>query len=591
GFARGIFPDIQEYYALIQSSSYDSLEPTISCPAATAIDAAYEGNDPAWLAHLTASSAVRAKFDNVSGIQPDDTAGWNTSWDHPYDNFSAKQCHQKPLPCSVNNTALCISQADANEVYRLGNYEYAYRWRGAENSTLYSALTMGPWMKELQGHIQDNIAGSSPIKYYHNFAHDGSIAPLLGLLQIDHPVWPGMGSEVVFELWKKSTTYYIRVLWSGQPLKTSTPLGTLDMIELNDFNARNVSFPPFSSPTRLEMPTAIHPPPQPITPQPDPSSVQAAEMSVILCTAGYDHSIRFWEAWSGICYRQIALQPQWKQVNRLAISPDKTFLAAAGNTLVRIWDIPSLNNAPVTSLEGHTANITALAYSAQGKWLVTGSEDGTVKVWDTRQVELVSFQRYRIISGLAPTSQVQRNYAHEAPVNDVVIHPNQGELISCDQAGSVKIWDLAENTCTHELVPDEDVAIRSVTIASDGATLVAGNDLGMCYVWKIQSASEPNTLQPVTSFQAHPKYITRCLLSPDTKHLATCSADTTIKLWSTSNYEYTLERTLAGHQRWVWDAAFSADSAYLVTASSDHAARLWDLTSGETVRQYDGHHR
>jgi G protein beta subunit-like protein len=58
----------------------------------------------------------------------------------------------------------------------------------------------------------------------------------------------------------------------------------------------------------------------------------------------------------------------------------------------------------------------------------------------------------------------------------VVIHPNQGELISCDQAGSVKIWDLGENICTHELVPDEDVAIRTVTIASDGGTLVAGND-------------------------------------------------------------------------------------------------------------------
>jgi len=52
------------------------------------------------------------------------------------------------------------------------------------------------------------------------------------------------------------------------------------------------------------------------------------------------------------------------------------------------------------------------------------------------------------------------------------------------------------------------------------------------------------------------------------RHLATCSADHTIKLWSTSNYEYTLERTLTGHQRWVWDAAFSADSAYLVTGQS-----------------------
>jgi len=145
------------------------------------------------------------------------------------------------------------------------------------------------------------------------------------------------------------------------------------------------------------------------------------------------------------------------------------------------------------------------------------------------------------------TSQVQRKYHHDAPVNDAVIHPNQGELISCDQAGSVKIWDLGENICTHELVPDEDMAIRTVTIASDGGTLVAGNDnvgpkangetdiQGMCYVWKIHSStdSEATTLQPVTSFAAHPgKYITRCVLSPDTKwvplfrSLMLCSSQT-----------------------------------------------------------------
>lgn len=37
-------------------------------------------------------------------------------------------------------------------------------------------------------------------------------------------------------------------------------------------------------------------------------------------------------------------------------------------------------------------------------------------------------------------------------VNDVCVHPNQGELISCDQAGRIKQWDLSENICTHELV-------------------------------------------------------------------------------------------------------------------------------------------
>ena len=60
------------------------------------------------------------------------------------------------------------------------------------------------------------------------------------------------------------------------------------------------------------------------------------------------------------------------------------------------------------------------------------------------------------------SGQVQRNYKHDAPVNDVVIHPNQGELISCDQAGSVKIWDLSENTCTHELVSELSYVYHSV---------------------------------------------------------------------------------------------------------------------------------
>src|SRR5271169_6384459 len=77
------------------------------------------------------------------------------------------------------------------------------------------------------------------------------------------------------------------------------------------------------------------------------------------------------------------------------------------------------------------------------------------------------------------------------------------------------------------------------------------------------------TITPTTKFTAHNKYLTRCLLSSDVKHLATCSADTTVKIWSTdmANDAFRLETRLEGHQRWVWDCAFSADSAYLVTGS------------------------
>jgi len=79
------------------------------------------------------------------------------------------------------------------------------------------------------------VDGTSQLKYFHNIAHDGSMSPLLGFLQVDEMVWPGMGSEVVFELYKSKSDYFIRVLWGGQPMKTSTPLGVLDMIPLSSF--------------------------------------------------------------------------------------------------------------------------------------------------------------------------------------------------------------------------------------------------------------------------------------------------------------------------------------------------------------------
>lgn len=187
----------------------------------------------------------------------------------------------------------------------------------------------------------------------------------------------------------------------------------------------------------------------------------------------------------------------------------------------------------------------------------------------------------------------------------------------------MRIWDLGENKCSHQLVPEEDKSVASVTVATDGSLLCAAvsNSIhGAVYVWKLVTLRDVTSLVPVTSFKAHGTYITRVLLSPDVRHLATCSADHTARIWSvdlsntpgththstpTTNQitpspdtppsadstAFPLEQELDGHQRWVWDCAFSADSAYLVTACSDHYARLWELQSKTIIRQYNGHHR
>jgi len=261
---NGMFGTQEDYPLLVAPSGYDPLEPTYPCLVSSNLFAAIKSGGN-WTDHLTAASSLYATLDDISGVSPNDS-GFHMSFDHYYDNLSARQCHGKPLPCKLVdgvNSTTCVTQDIANEVYRLGNYEYSFIYRDDPQSLAASATSFGVWIGELTTHIRDSITGKSSVIYRHNVAHDGSISRLLSVLQLDEMVWPGMGSEVIFELYKKdpapATTatatasgdasnstssaealgsmsinrYYIRVLWKGQVLRSSNPsLGLMDMVPL-----------------------------------------------------------------------------------------------------------------------------------------------------------------------------------------------------------------------------------------------------------------------------------------------------------------------------------------------------------------------
>lgn len=84
--------------------------------------------------------------------------------------------------------------------------------------------------------------------------------------------------------------------------------------------------------------------------------------------------------------------------------------------------------------------------------------------------------------------------------------------------------------------------------------------------------------------------IVRCKFSPDSNYLMTSSADSTCKLWNTSDFSLFREFKI-DTQRWIWDAAFTVDSKHIFTASSDGLARLWNVQENTLERQYLGHQK
>ena len=196
--------------------------------------------------------------------------------------------------------------------------------------------------------------------------------------------------------------------------------------------------------------------------------------ALILCflaTGGYDHKIRFWDASNGTCMKTIVFGES--QVNCMQISPNKALLIAGkdslsmfvfifmcrvfflsgGNPHMHMFDINSSEEKPFISYEGHTNNITSIGFHRHLNWLYSASEDGTVRIWDPR------------------ASASTRTYDCGAPVNTAALSPNQVELITGDQNGFVKVWDLVADKCRQEYLPLADVAVRSIAIVSIGHIL------------------------------------------------------------------------------------------------------------------------
>jgi hypothetical protein len=215
------------------------------------------------------------------------------------------------------------------------------------------------------------------------------------------------------------------------------------------------------------------------------------------------------------------------------------------------------------SLEGHTDVVTAVALSPDGRTIVSGADDCTVKVWDAYDGRLL-----RSLAG------------HTDWVRAVALSPDGRTIVSGADDCTVKVWDARDGRLLRSL-EGHTSSVNAVAISPDGRTIVSGADDCTVKVW---DAYDGRLLR---SLEGHTAGVRAVALSPDGRTIVSGAADGTVKVWDASDGR--LLRSLEDHTDGVNAVAVSPDGRWIVSGTADGAVSVWDRASGRLRRSLEDH--
>ncbi|RIB02627.1 WD40 repeat-like protein [Gigaspora rosea] len=276
-----------------------------------------------------------------------------------------------------------------------------------------------------------------------------------------------------------------------------------------------------------------------------------------LASGSFDRNILLWNTY-GDCLNYGLLKGHNGAIMELQWSRDSSKIySCATDKTVSVWDVTT--GMRIKKFKGHTSYVNSVCAARRGnEIIVSGSDDGTIKIWDLRQKDAVD------------------TFSHQYQITATCFSEAGDLVFSGSLDNDIAAWDLRKKSIVYILKGHQDT-ISGIKLSPDGSYLLSNSMDDTVRIWDVKPFAPANRLLKIFEGAPHgfEKNLIKPAWSPDGSQIASGSSDRTVVIWDVASCRILYK--LPGHKGSVNEVDFHPKEPIVASCSTDRHIFLGEI--------------